>query len=96
MLYATESGASLPTLRVRGLYGTFISALAVHKLVRAWPLLPSDVYLLLHSVCFAWGQGPPDAWLLQQLLSLGKVVGLGVTMACILVVLCSIFGLMKW
>jgi hypothetical protein len=97
MLYATESGASLPTLGVRVAYSTIISALALHKLARARPLFPSDVYLLIHSMLFAWGQGPPDAWLLQQLLSLGSVFGSGVAMAaCFLIVLGSIYGLMKW
>ena len=73
--------------RNAGLYWTYafvVSFLALHKLVVSKPLVLVDFYLLVHITFFAWRRGPPDAWLLKQLQSLGNVYG---TLVGILVVL---------
>ena len=67
-----------------------VSLLALHKFVVSRPLVLVDFYLLLHMTFFAWRRGPPDAWLLKQIQSVGNVVG---TLVGILVVLLLFLGI---
>jgi len=53
-------------------YICVVSLLALHKFVVSRPLVLGDFYTQLHMIFFAWRQGPPDAWLLKQLQSLGN------------------------
>ena len=85
--------------RNAGLYWTYaivVSSLAVHKLVVSRPLVLVDFYLLLHMILFAWCLGPPDAWLLKQLQSVGNVYGTLVGIGVVLLLLSAFaFNLLK-